>query len=201
MNRWIFLTASLIMMIGFQNCAQQKLSEAGEQIQALSEEQSEDEKIFPDGELARVDTVEIPFRYQDSSVHAKAKFMKAGKILISVRNGFIMAVDESGQQVSNKDYCLKSDDRDNLKNILDRANVCKGKEKSVSEGAICAQVVQMGYASLYKSSDKIELGGAVNPCAAPEFDLCGHGALKEEFMALIAKVKSSWSSLSCVSGG
>ena len=201
MNRWIFLTASLVMMVGFQNCAQQKLNDSIEQVQSLTDGAPESEKIFPDGDLAHVDTVEIPFRYQDSNVRSQAEFMKNGRILLSVDNGFIMAVDEGGQQMGDKDHCMKSEDRESLRSILDRANVCRGKQKVADENAMCIQVYQEGYASLYKSSEKIELGSAGNPCAPPLFDLCGEGALKEEFMTLITKVKASWNSMSCVSGG
>ncbi len=199
MNRAVMLVAGLILIIGFQNCAQQSPN-ALQQANFQSQDSSADvEKIYPDGDLSRVDTIEIPIRYQDENSTARAKLLREGHLLVSMRNGIIMAVDDGGQKMNEHDHCISDDDRVELRSILSRANVCR-KKLAGEDGMVCAQVIKSPYASLYKSDEKIDLGKDTDSCGLKALELCGEGSLREDFLALITKVKSNWSSSSCVSG-
>ncbi|MEK2644133.1 hypothetical protein [Bdellovibrio sp. BCCA] len=198
MKRVLALVATLCLVLGFQNCAQnqmQSLDLAASDVSVNLPPQSSNGDSSTGGSsvstAGKVTYVEIPNISEDGSVAQKASPVTPYRLVISLQSGSIQLMDDSNAVLQKR--CLDSGSLQELKTILGGANICAAS--APAEDQICAMKYQPGYASLFVNEKRVNLGEEQDSCGRGRKDLCG--ALTDVFQAYVSHVKQHWTEMDC----
>nr|WP_295900074.1 hypothetical protein [uncultured Bdellovibrio sp.] len=193
MKRVLALVATLCLVLGFQNCAQnqmQSLDMASNEVSVnLPPQSSNGESSTPTA--GKVTYVEIPNISEDGAVAQKASEVTPYRLVISLQSGSIQLMDDSNAVLQKR--CLDSGSLQELKTILTGANICAAS--APADDQICAMKYQPGYASLFVNEKRVNLGEEQDSCGRGRKDLCG--ALTDVFQAYVSHVKQHWTEMNC----
>lgn len=140
----------------------------------------------------KVEVIEIPespdVEEAISGVSAKAftgkRLFISKTLLINPQNGLIEVVNANTGESSGEEFCLKSDQIDELQAILASARICEAQEV-MDEDIACTMDYQFPYAKLHLLNQKVSLGEKFSGCHRGA-DLCGeYSQLMQGFIASI----------------
>ncbi|MEN0058406.1 MAG: hypothetical protein AAGB31_06190 [Bdellovibrio sp.] len=189
MKRVLALMTMFCLVLGFQNCSQSNLQNAGD----LSGDVSViiPSEVGASESQSTVTYVEIPEVSAESSVSSKASSEAlAGRLVISMQSGSIQLMDDANNVLSQR--CLDSSRLKELKTILSGSSICATE---VSADQICAMRMKSAYASLYADERRVNLGEEMDSCGRGKKDLCG--GLADVFRSYVSYVRAHWAEMEC----
>ncbi|WP_413613020.1 hypothetical protein [Bdellovibrio sp. HCB-110] len=193
MKRGLALIATLCLVLGFQNCAQNTMQTSdltANEVSVNLPPSSSNGEEASSGASGKVTYVEIPNISDEASVSGKATELTPYRLVISVQSGSIDLVDDTNAVLQKR--CLDSGSLQELKTILGGASICAAAN---ADGEICAMKYTPGYASLYVNEKRVNLGEEQDSCGKGRKDLCG--ALTDVFQAYVSHVKQHWTEMNC----
>lgn len=192
-NQVILIVVPFLLIFGYQNCQKSTFDPAVTNLNNPSESVStQDQQTI----VLSQETLE-GLQFKSSVVSHVAHGSTTVSVVKSMLYNFDLftgefhVVDQSAQ--TDVKYCLSANLKSQLNTLLSASSICKGGP-SVTEGTVCTQVIQEGYANLITNRDQFHLGSASDGCGSNSVDLCeGSGELKAWFGA----VQESLAGLAC----
>lgn len=197
MKRYVFAAFAFCLVVGFQNCSRNQLSDAGDS-NALSNptEITPAEKV----DVSQAEAVEVPesafleSQLQSAITQAKPTSTFATHHLeIDAKTGVIHVLDQNNDTVAGVQYCLSSSDMTELRAILDSAKICEDKAL-VDEQTNCTMDYTYPYAKLQFVDSEVSLGEAMSGCHKGP-DLCGDQ--KDMLQGFLANLQNKLTNLKC----
>ena len=192
-NQIILIVVPFLLIFGYQNCQKSSFDPAATNLQNPSESvSSQDEQTIS---LANESLQELQFKVTKvvQVPHGSTTVSVVKSLLYSfdLSSGEFHVVDQSVQ--TDLKYCLSESLKSQISTLLSSSSICKGGSK-VTDGTVCTQAVQVGYANIITNRDEFHLGSASDSCGSNAVDLCdGSTQLKAWF----SSVQASLSSLNC----
>ncbi|WP_413289961.1 hypothetical protein [Bdellovibrio sp. HCB337] len=197
MKRYVFAGFAFCLVVGFQNCSRNQLSDTSA-TNALSNpaEVTPAEKI----DVSQTEILEVPESpYLEAQLQSAIQLSKPTSALsshhleIDVKTGVVHVVDQNNEVVAGVQYCLSSSDLNELRTILDTAKICEDKA-AVDESSQCTMNYRFPYAKLHFPQAELALGEAMSGCHKGP-DLCGDQ--KDMLQGFLAHVQSELASKKC----
>lgn len=197
MRRYVFAGFAFCLVVGYQNCSSQKLSDinSSDSLNNPTEVQPS-EKI----DVSQTETLEIPeSAYLESQLQPALQQSKpestfaSHHLEIDVKTGVIHVLDQNNEIVNGVQYCLTVSEVGELHTILDSAKICEDKAV-VDEQRVCTMEYRFPYAKLHFPATEISLGEAMSGCHKGP-DLCGEH--KDLLQGFLAHVQSNLSTKKC----
>jgi len=197
MKRYVFAAITFCLVIGFQNCAQNKLSDStGANAFGNPTEVTPAEKM----DVSQTETVEVPessyleAQLQPAIAQSKPTSTFASHHLeIDAKTGVIHVYDQNEDLVAGVQYCLNSQDLEDLKGILATAKICDGTA-SADDQVNCSMDYTYPYAKLLFVNAEVSLGESTSGCSKGP-DLCGQQ--KDMLQSFLANLQTNLSSKTC----
>jgi hypothetical protein len=197
MKRYVFAGFAFCLVVGFQNCSRNQLSDVNP-ANALSNpmEVTPSEKI----DVSQTEMLEIPeSAFLEAQLQAAILASKptstfaAHHLEIDVKTGVVHVVDQNNETLAGVQYCLSSPDMSELRAILDSSKVCEDSAV-VDEQINCTADYQFPYAKLHFLESELSLGESMSGCHKGP-DLCGNQ--KDMLQGFLAHVQSDLASKKC----
>lgn len=198
MKRYVFAGMAFCLVVSYQNCSRGQFSSDTTSSNALSNPTEVDaaEKADP----SQTEIVEVPeSSYLESQLQSAIQQSQPTSILashhleINVKTGVVNVVDQNGDAVNGLQYCLSSDDQDELSSILNSSKICEEKIASNSD-MNCALYYISPYAKLHLQSTEVALGEATSSCHKGP-DLCG--SEKDMLQSFLADFQANLATKKC----
>lgn len=196
MKRYVFAGCAFCLVIGFQNCSPQKLSDVN-----ASDSLNNPTEVVPSEKIdvSQTEILEIPespyleaqLQKDIQQVQPDATFA-SHHLEIDVKTGVIHVLDQSDEIVIGVQYCLSSGEVAELRAILDSSKICE--EKAEVAGQVCTMNYTFPYATLLFSNSELALGESTSGCHKGP-DLCGEQ--KDLLQGFLAHVQNQLSSKKC----
>jgi hypothetical protein len=193
-NQIVLIVVPFLLIFGYQNCQKSSFDPAATPLVSPSESVStqEAQNIV----LAHESLQAIEFKSSEVSnvAHGSTTISVVKNLLyhFDLATGEFHVIDQSAQ--TDFKYCLPEGLKAHVNSLLSSSTVCKAGSK-VTEGVVCAQAMQSGYANIITNRDSFHLGSATDSCGSNAVDLCeGSDQLKNWFNS----VKVGLAGLGCV---
>lgn len=197
MKRYVFAGFAFCLVVGFQNCSRNQLSDGGG-ANSLSNPAlvTPVEKV----DVSQTEILEVPeSAYLESQLQSDITQSKptstfsSHHLEIDVKTGVIHVVDQNNEVISGVQYCLSSSEVNELRSILDTAKVCEDKAV-VDENLNCTMDYKFPYAKLHFPDSELSLGESMSGCHKGP-DLCGEQ--KDMLQGFLAHVQNNLSGKKC----
>jgi hypothetical protein len=162
MKKFSVILGLFIMIVSFQNCAQQKVDLAGiYSVGTPVNKGSEDVQETPIEEIKKV-VLWDPSNKQ---------FLD-----LDIDSGKMIAFEEGGT-VLGKNYCLSEPELVEVKTILLNSSICEKRlDIAAAKDQVCTMLYRYPYASIDTGKNEYRLGEMTSGCDQP-MDLCGDKSL------------------------
>ena len=197
MKRYVFAGFAFCLVVGFQNCSPNQLSDVNSS-NSLSNptEITPMEKI----DVSQTEILEIPESpYLDANLQSAIQQAKPDSTFsthhleIEVKTGVVHVVDHNNEVVLGVQYCLSSSDVSELQAILDSSQICE--DNAVVDNQLqCTMEYQFPYAKLHLPDAELALGESMSGCHKGP-DLCGEQ--KDLLQKFLAEFQSNLDSKKC----
>lgn len=197
MKRYLFAGFAFCLVVGFQNCSRNQLSDTNS-ADALNNptEVTPVEKV----DVSQTEILEVPeSAYLETQLRPSIQQSKptssfsSHHLEIDVKTGVIHVVDQAGETVAGVQYCLSNSEVDELRVILDSARICEDKAQTNSQLG-CTMEYRFPYAKLHLPEVEIALGEAMSGCHKGP-DLCGDQ--KDMLQGFLAHVQNNLAAKKC----
>lgn len=197
MKRYVFAGFAFCLVVGFQNCSRNQLSDnLGNSALNNPTEVTPAEKV----DVSQTEALEVPeSAYLESQLQADIIASKptstfaSHHLEIDVKTGVVHVVDQNSEVVAGVQYCLSASDMSELSAILSSAKVCEDKA-AVDENLNCTAEYKFPYARLHFSDSELSLGESMSGCHKGP-DLCGDS--KDMLQGFLAHVQSNLAAKKC----
>jgi hypothetical protein len=196
MKRYVFAGFAFCLVIGFQNCSPQKLSDVN-----TSNSLNNPAEITPSEKIdvSQTEILEVPeSAYLEAQLQGDIQQLKPSSTFathhleIDVKTGVIHVLDQNNDILSGVQYCLSASEVAELRTILDSSNICE--EKAEVEGQLCTMNYTYPYATLHLPNSELALGESTSGCHKGP-DLCGEQ--RDMLQGFLAHVQNQLSSKKC----
>jgi len=197
MKRYVFAGFAFCLVVGFQNCSRNQLSDTGNS-DALSNpaEVTPVEKV----DVSQTEMLEVPeSAFLEAQLQAEIAQLKptstfaSHHLEIDAKTGVVHVVDQNSEVLAGVQYCLSSSDMSELRSILESAKICEDKA-AVDNQLNCTMDYRFPYAKLHFVDSEVALGEALSGCHKGP-DLCG--TEKDMLQGFLAHVQNNLSSMKC----
>lgn len=197
MKRYVFAGFAFCLVVGFQNCSRNQLSDTNS-ADALNNptEVTPAEKV----DVSQTEILEVPeSAYLETQLRPAIQQSKPTSGLashhleIDVKTGVIHVVDQNGDDVTGLQYCLSASDLEELRVILESSRICEDKAQSNSQ-LNCTMEYRFPYAKLHLPELEIALGESMSGCHKGP-DLCGEQ--KDLMQGFLAHVQNNLAAKTC----
>ncbi len=197
----ILLSFSSIILVGtFQNCAQAAGSSAftpatsGAAVDLNPTSNSMDK--IDNVDLSTADYIDISLRslYAENDIQRKS-VRDSQNLKINLSNGEMRYVDLDGGVVNATRLCLRRQELEEFKAILQSVKVCQPNVPANREDVACAQIYKYPFAGVeYANGTKIKLGEVAG--CTQSLDLCSE--YKDVFNGFVAYLRNHLDSRKCL---
>ncbi len=197
MKRYVFAGLAFCLVVGFQNCSRNQLSDNVNN-DALNNpaEVTPAEKV----DVSQTRALEIPeSAYLEAQLQADITQAKPTSIFashhleIDIKTGVVHVVDQNNEVVVGVQYCLSSSDMSEIRSILASSKVCEDKAV-VDENLNCTASYKFPYAKLHFADSELALGEAMSGCHKGP-DLCGES--KDMLQGFLAHIQNNLAGKKC----
>lgn len=156
MKKWFVVLSSFVLVVSYQNCAQNPgLQETPESASPSSYQ-----------------------KFSTQSATAATLWDNSNQRLLDVdlKTGRIEGYEEYGNKPGQL-YCLRDSELESLTKFLKSSEICEPVLQVQDQEVMCSTIYKYPYAALLFSKDEIRLGEAMSGCDVPT-DLCGESSAK-----------------------
>lgn len=166
---WLSAVAGLVILASFQNCQKAPYQDEINNLSKNASGTSASNKV----NLSEQRVVQVQFLSKGPKTvtnnGSTYSLIVNTTQQIDLATGKISVSSDNSTDVST--YCLTSDLKNELLNIVKASSVCNSTAQ-VSSSQVCTQVLKLPYARIVTSNEQFELGSATDGCGSNTVDLC-----------------------------
>jgi len=197
MKRYVFAGFAFCLVVGFQNCSRNQLSDnLGSNALSNPTEVTPVEKV----DVSQAEMLEVPesayleTQLQSDIIKSKpTSTFSSHRLEIDVKTGVVHVIDQNNEMVTGVQYCLSSSDVNEMRSILDSAKVCEDKAV-VNQDMNCTAEYKFPYAKLHFADLELPLGESMSGCHRGP-DLCGEQ--RDMLQGFLAHVQKNLPAMKC----
>jgi hypothetical protein len=197
MKRYVFAGFAFCLVVGFQNCSRNQLSD-----NVNNDSLSNPAQVTPAEkvDVSQTEMLEIPeSAYLETQLQSDITQSKptstfsSHRLEIDVKTGVVHIVDQNNEVIEGLQYCLSSSDLNELHGILSSSTVCEDKA-AADESLNCSMEYKFPYAKLHFAEYELSLGESMSGCHKGP-DLCG--VQKDMLQGFLAQVQNNLAAKKC----